>query len=98
MLRAQNYIGKDIILGVRPEDIHDEPLFLEAAVGSKFIADIEVSELTGAELMLYSKVGEQEFVARVDARSDIKAGQQVELAFDMNKCHFFDVENEQRIR
>ena len=97
-LRAQGHVGKDIILGVRPEDIHDEPLFLEAAVGSKFLADIEVSELTGAELMLYSKVGDQEFVARVDARSDIKAGQKVELAFDMNKCHFFDVETEQRIR
>ncbi|TDL35409.1 sn-glycerol-3-phosphate ABC transporter ATP-binding protein UgpC [Jeotgalibacillus sp. S-D1] len=97
-LRAQGYVGKDIILGVRPEDIHDEPLFIEAAAGSKFLANIEVSELTGAELMLYSKIGEQDFVARVDARSDIHAGQKVELAFDMNKCHFFDAETEQRIR
>ncbi|KIL45580.1 ABC transporter ATP-binding protein [Jeotgalibacillus soli] len=97
-LRAQGYVGKDIILGVRPEDIHDEPLFLEAAVGSRFLANIEVSELTGAELMLYSQIGGQDFVARVDSRSDIKAGQKVELAFDMNKCHFFDAESELRIR
>lgn len=97
-LRNQNYVGKDIILGVRPEDIHDEPVFIESAAGSKFLADIEVSELTGAELMLYSKLGDQDFVARVDSRSDIKAGQKVELAFNLNKCHFFDVETEQRIR
>ncbi|TFD97676.1 ABC transporter ATP-binding protein [Jeotgalibacillus sp. R-1-5s-1] len=97
-LRSQGYVGKDIILGVRPEDIHDEPVFIESAAGSKFLADIEVSELTGAELMLYSKVGGQDFVARVDSRSDIKAGQKVELAFNMNKCHFFDVESEQRIK
>ncbi|PPA72426.1 ABC transporter ATP-binding protein [Jeotgalibacillus proteolyticus] len=97
-LRAEGYVGKDIILGVRPEDIHDEPVFIEAATGANFLADIEVSELTGAELMLYSRVGDQDFVARVDARSDIKAGQKIELAFDMNKCHFFDAENEQRIR
>ncbi|MGD7045186.1 ABC transporter ATP-binding protein [Jeotgalibacillus proteolyticus] len=97
-LRSQNYVGKDIILGVRPEDIHDEPVFIETAAGANFMADIEVSELTGAELMLYSKVADQDFVARVDARSDIKAGQKIELAFDMNKCHFFDAESESRIR
>ena len=48
--------------------------------------------------MLYSKIDDQAFVARVDSRTDVKPGQSLELAFDMNKAHFFDVETEQRIR
>lgn len=97
-LRDQGYVGKEIILGVRPEDIHDEPVFIEAAVGSTFDIDVEVAELTGAELMVYAKIGGQDFVARVDSRSDIKPNQTVQLAFDMNKSHFFDNETELRIR
>ncbi|NQD68036.1 TOBE domain-containing protein, partial [Bacillus haikouensis] len=98
ILREQGYVGKEIVLGVRPEDIHDEPLFIDTAQGAKIAAKIEVSELTGAETMLYSQIEGQEFVARVDSRADIKAGQTIDLAFDMNKAHFFDSESELRIR
>lgn len=98
VLRDQGYVGKEIILGIRPEDIHDEPVFIEAAVGSTISAVIEVAELLGAESMLYSQIHGQDFVARVDSRSDVKPQQTLELAFDMNKCHFFDAETESRIR
>ncbi|SFA80231.1 MULTISPECIES: ABC transporter ATP-binding protein [unclassified Bacillus (in: firmicutes)] len=98
VLREQGYVGKPIILGVRPEDIHDEPVFIEASPGTKINAQIDVSELTGAETMIYSSVGGQDFVARVDSRTDIVPGQNLELAFDMNKAHFFDAETESRIR
>ena len=59
---------------------------------------MDVAELTGAELMIYSSIGDQDFVARVDSRGDIHPGDTLELAFDMNKAHFFDVETESRIR
>jgi len=98
MLREQGYVGQEVIMGIRPEDIHDEPVFINAAQGSTVNAKIEVSELLGAESMLYSQIGGQDFVARVDARTDFKPGQTVTLGFDMNKVHFFDSENEQRIR
>ena len=49
-------------------------------------------------MMLYSQVGGQEFISRVDSRSDIKPGQTIELAFDLNKAHFFDPSTESRIR
>ncbi len=97
-LREQGYVGKAITLGVRPEDIHDEPIFIEASSGSKISAHIDVAELTGAETMIYSSISGQDFVARVDSRTDIKPGDKLELAFDMNKAHFFDVETEKRIR
>ncbi len=97
-LRDQKYIGKDIILGVRPEDIHDEPIFISSTPGSKINATIDVAELMGAESYLYSKVADQDFVARVDSRTDIQGGQEMELAFDMNSAHFFDADSEARIR
>ncbi|MFD1414203.1 ABC transporter ATP-binding protein [Oceanobacillus jeddahense] len=97
-LKEQNYEGKELIIGVRPEDIHDELVFLESSPNSKIEAKIEVAELMGAESILYSSIDGQEFVARVDSRTDVQGGDYLELSFDMNKVHFFDKENEQRIR
>lgn len=96
-LRAQGYIGKEVIMGIRPENIHDESVFLEAAEGTKVDATIEVAELLGAESMLYSHIDGQDFVARVDAHSEYTPGQNVVLGFDMNKVHFFDTDTEARI-
>ncbi|MBP1968964.1 multiple sugar transport system ATP-binding protein [Virgibacillus natechei] len=97
-LRGQGYVDKEITLGIRPEDIHDEPAFLEASPNTKINAEIDVAELMGAETYLYSKVKEQEFVARVDSRSDISGESTIELGFDMNNVHFFDQETELRIK
>lgn len=97
-LRDQGYVGKDIVLGVRPEDIHDEPIFLESSPETKITAKIEVAELMGAETVLYSKVNNQDFVARVDSRTDVAGGDSVELAFNLNNAHFFDIETEARIK
>jgi multiple sugar transport system ATP-binding protein len=97
-LRDQGYVNKEVLLGVRPEDIHDEPVFIDASQNTKVTAKIEVAELMGAETMLYSEIDGQTFVARVDSRIDVKPGQSLELALDMNKAHFFDVETDQRIR
>lgn len=98
LLREQGYTGKDLVLGIRPEDIHDEPLFLDHSPGTKVRALIEVAELMGSEIILYSNVNGQDFIARVDARFNVEAGQTIDLAFDMNKVHFFDQETEERIR
>ncbi|MFD1360968.1 ABC transporter ATP-binding protein [Lentibacillus salinarum] len=98
VLREQGYVNKDVVLGIRPEDIHDEPAFINASPETKITATIDVAELMGAESYLYSKVDAQDFIARVDSRSDITGGEQIELAFDMNKSLFFDADTEQRIR
>ncbi|MCM2982766.1 ABC transporter ATP-binding protein [Niallia circulans] len=97
-LREQNYIGKEVIFGIRPEDIHDELVFLNSSENTSFDAKVEVFELTGAESLVYSTLSGKEFVARLDSRADLQAGQSVKLALDMNKGHFFDKETELRIR
>ncbi|MDQ0298779.1 multiple sugar transport system ATP-binding protein [Salibacterium salarium] len=99
ILREQGYAdNKDLLLGVRPEDIHDEPLFLESSPESKVSMPIEVAEMNGAETILYSVINGQQIIARVDSRSEVEADTTVDMAFDMNKIHFFDPETEQRIR
>ncbi len=94
-LREKGYIGKEVYLGIRPEDIHDELVFLESSPNSQFMAMIDVAEHMGAEMFLYlSEVGKESVTARVNARSQLKAGAQVKLALDMNKIHIFDKETE----
>ena len=97
-LREQGYEGKDVVLGVRPEDIHDEPVFLDASPETKIDALIDVAELMGSETFLYSKVDDQDFVARVDSRTDVTSDDTIQLAFDLNNAHFFDAETEERIK
>ncbi|WP_047982519.1 ABC transporter ATP-binding protein [Ornithinibacillus contaminans] len=98
LLKEKGYINKDVILGIRPEDIHDELVFIESSPQTKISALIEVAELMGAETFLYSKVSNQDFIARVDSRSDIHGGETIDLALDMNKAHFFDADTEERIK
>ena len=96
-LEAAGYVGKVVTLGIRPEDVNAEPAFLETFPESVVKATISVSELLGSESHLYCQVGKDEFVAKVDARDYLQAGATVELGFDLNKAHFFDVETEKTV-
>ncbi|PAL14455.1 ABC transporter ATP-binding protein [Peribacillus simplex] len=97
MLRDQGYVGKEVILGIRPEDFHNEGAYFTGSPNTAFTTQIDVAELMGAEIMLYSTLEGQDFVARVDANNIIQAGEKIELALDMNKAHFFDKGTEHRI-
>ncbi|OMC85812.1 sugar ABC transporter ATP-binding protein [Viridibacillus sp. FSL H7-0596] len=98
ILNSQGYNGKEIILGVRPEHISEDPLVLAQHTESTVEANIEVSELTGAELMVYSALNGQQYIARLSSDSLIQPGQKIKLAFDISKSHFFDKETKSRIR
>ncbi|WP_284643400.1 ABC transporter ATP-binding protein [Paenibacillus silviterrae] len=93
ILRDKGYIGKEVVMGVRPEDFHDEAIFMEASPNSIVNAHIEVSENLGHEMLLHlTGIGTQGVVARVDGRAGFKENTSVKLAIDMNKVHFFDKE------
>ncbi|SFG37346.1 multiple sugar transport system ATP-binding protein [Planifilum fulgidum] len=94
-LRDKGYVGKEVVFGIRPENIHDEPVFLEASPDSAVEAKVEVAEHMGSEMYLYlSGIGEKWLTARVNTRTQYGPGAQVKLALDMNKCHVFDKETE----
>lgn len=98
MLVSQGYEGKPLIFGIRPEDIHNEQVVLDTMSDAVVRSEVVVSELLGAEIMLYTKLGTTEFISRVDARDFYKPGEVVDLAFNINKAHFFDVATEQVIK
>jgi multiple sugar transport system ATP-binding protein len=93
-LDGAGYDGKEIIFGIRPEDIHTEEIVLNMAPETVMEPAIIVSELTGAESILYLDFEGTEMVAVVDARDYHGAGTKIEVVFNMNKAHFFDIENE----
>ncbi|GIO32760.1 MULTISPECIES: ABC transporter ATP-binding protein [Paenibacillus] len=95
LLKSKGYIGKEVVMGVRPEDIHEEPVFMEASPNTIFTSHVDVTENLGHEMLLYlSGVGSDTVIARVDGRSNTREGSSVRLAVDMNKIHIFDKETE----
>lgn len=87
-----------LVFGIRPEDIHSEQVALNTFPNSIVRSKVSVAELLGAETMLYTQVGSLEFIARVDARDYHSPGEEIDLAFDMSKSHFFDPESTNVIR
>ena len=92
----EDYIGKEVYMGIRPENIHDEDVFIQAAPNAVVDCNVEVTELMGSETYLYLSTSgkEENIIARVNPRTTSRAGQKVQIAFDVNHLHFFDKETE----
>ncbi len=84
------FAGKDVMLGIRPEDMHD-PDFLPMDVrGFPIRAKVDVTEMMGNEKFLHVIVGTQTLLARVDPRTRARVGQEIELQVDLDRLHVFD--------
>ena len=90
----QDYIGKEVLVGIRPEDIHDDPAMISANPDSVVDAYVDVTEMMGAETYLYLKIADTSFTARVNQRTNSKLGDDIKAVFDMNKIHIFDKDTE----
>ena len=97
LLTDKKMINKEVVLGFRPEDIHDEPRYLEEYKDAKATFTVDVSELLGAETNIHITIGSHNIIAKVNARADLNIGDKVDLAINMSKSHFFDPETELRI-
>ena len=107
----KDYVGQEVVLGLRPECIYDQPAQVEAHIDASFEAYVDVTELMGAEIYLYLNVGKSEegdgkikivndgtnMIARVSSRSQSRAGDTIKVAFDMARCHIFDKDTERCI-
>mgnify|MGYP003574446366 CR=1 FL=1 len=92
------YDGKAVIFGLRPEDIYDPKYEAPDIIGDTVTASVEVTELMGNEIFVFLKSGEDDYVARVDPRTNFRMGDKVEITFNMGNMHIFDKETEQAIR
>ena len=93
----KGYDEKEIILGIRPEHLHTEPVFLNAFPETTVDVTVSVAELLGSELQLYCKLGSAEIISKIEAREEIKPGDQLKLGFDLNKASYFDVKTQKAI-
>ena len=94
----EGHAGKDVIFGIRPENIHDAEFVPSNIDSEKVAVKVDVTELMGNEIFLYLVSGKNTFVARVDPRSKLRVGEQAEVAFDMDNFHIFDAATEEAIR
>ena len=88
------YNGKTVILGIRPEDVHDSDEWLKKSPETVIESTIRVYELLGAEVFLYFDVEGANVTARVDPRTTARTGDTVKFALDAEKIHVFDKETE----
>ncbi len=93
----QYYVDKEVTLGIRPENIHEEEMFLSAATTGIIEANVDVTEMMGAESYLYLTCEGIPMTARVSPRCTARPQDVIKLALDPNKVHLFDVNDEHAI-
>ena len=86
------YAGREIVLGIRPEDIYEPADRDKLSTIAPIKAHLDVVEPMGNEIFLYFDLGGRDLVARIDVRVPPKVNTDVELVADMESAHFFDKE------
>jgi multiple sugar transport system ATP-binding protein len=90
MARYESVIGKEIIFGIRPEDIHNPEFAPPGIIAEAVDVTVDVTELMGNEIFLYLVNGNHNFIARVDPRTQVRYGDKIQVAFNMANFHIFD--------
>ena len=97
--KDESYLQKEVTMGIRPENIDDAPEFVAEHSDAVMKVHVEVTELMGSETYLYFSTSgkEENVIARVDPRTTTRAGDDVKVALDTSRLHFFDKETEETI-
>ena len=95
--KLMSYGGKQVILGIRPEAVHDEDMYLERFADSTITANVEVTEMMGAETYLFLDVNDTKITARVAPTTLARPGDTIKICFEMQKIHLFDIDTEETI-
>ncbi|MGA9533818.1 MAG: sn-glycerol-3-phosphate ABC transporter ATP-binding protein UgpC [Anaerolineales bacterium] len=91
----EDHIDKDVVFGIRPEDIHDPDFTPPGITPAEIDAKISVKEPMGNELILYLEKGGSRFVGRVDPRSTAKVTEDMQVVFNMENMHLFEADGDQ---
>ncbi len=87
-----------VVLGVRPEDIHDPDYVPPGITPVRVDAAVDVTELMGNEVFVYLKSGALEYTARVDPRTSARVGGTFQPVMNADNMHLFDADTELAIR
>ncbi|MDR7079865.1 multiple sugar transport system ATP-binding protein [Neobacillus niacini] len=93
-LAKKGYANKNMLMGIRPED-------LQVVEGENkelsITAEVEFSELMGAETLVYFKLNGETVISKINSMEHFDAGQKIQLGINFDKIHFFDKETELRV-
>ncbi|MBQ0079500.1 MAG: TOBE domain-containing protein, partial [Eubacterium sp.] len=92
-----DYVGKEVVLGVRPEDIHAEPEMIAANPDATLEVDVNLAEMMGSEIYLYMDYADCKMISRVPSKFAIKTDDRATLVIDENCIHIFDKDTEEVI-
>jgi len=90
----KSHAGSEVILGVRPEDIHDTNYLPQGITPANVDANVEVIEQMGNEMIIYLESNGRSFIARTDPRTDAQVGGGLGVTFNLDNVHIFDKNTE----
>ena len=94
---VKSLAGREVVFGIRPEDIHHPSERREAPEHQKGTVAVGVVEPLGSEQFVYLTVNNQEFTSRMPARVQLAPGSPLEVIFDTEKMHIFDRQTERAV-
>ena len=86
----EKIVDQEVIFGIRPEDIHNPQFAPPSIIAESVKVKVDVTELMGNEIFLYLMSGDHSIVARVDPRTRVSMGDEIEVVFNMANFHIFD--------
>jgi len=92
------FLGKEVVMGLRPEHIHDPEYPPPGITPALVEAKVEITELMGNEVNVFFASPHSEFMGRFDPRTKVSVGMTKAAAFDMSRIHVFDKQTEKAIR
>ena len=95
--RYDKYAGREIVFGIRPENIHDPNYQPADTVTALVEANVDVVELMGNEMIVYFQLDGKTFLGRLDPRTDARVGMKMSAAFDMANIHLFDAKTDETL-
>ncbi|NQS90180.1 ABC transporter ATP-binding protein [Patescibacteria group bacterium] len=95
--KLKRKIGKEVIFGIRPENIYYESSTKPAPPEYKVNAIVDIIEPMGYELIICLTTGKHLLQAVMDSDTEIEVDQKIKVIIDMHKAHLFDRETEQAI-
>jgi len=94
---VKKYLGKKVVFGIRPEDIHDQSLTPANINPQSVEATIDVVEQMGNEMIVYLEEGSKNFIGRLDPRTQARVGNRMNVVINVDNIHLFDAQTEESL-
>jgi len=91
---GKGYDGKEIVIGIRPEALHDEQVYIDSMPDSLVNATVEVVEMLGPEALVYCEIEGTNMIARFKPNTKARHGDVIKVAVDVDRLHIFDKDTE----